>query len=137
MWPATLEACIPQLLGILPPKKELMEYLGAFQSRAQSCSFPHVPEEITSTEIERFLADAQNNAEMFPDMLALLFAALAQGSQNGVFDKSGGKWEAGAMEAQQQKVGDVYSKSYPPNSMSNAYSTQLPPLCKPSVWPLS
>ncbi|OCL14757.1 hypothetical protein AOQ84DRAFT_371003, partial [Glonium stellatum] len=107
MWPAYPQACIPALLKCLPPRDELLSYLETFQCRAQSCSFPHVPDEITATEIERFLSDAQKNAEMFPDMLALLFAALAQGSQNGVFDKCGGKWVEGAMEAESKK-GDVY-----------------------------
>lgn len=108
MWPAVPQVCIPALLQCLPPKDELLGYLDAFQNRAQSCSFPHVPDEITKIEIERFLKDARENAEMFPDMLALLFAALAQGSQSGVYDKYGEKWVEGAME-KEQRNGDVYS----------------------------
>ncbi|KAF2488279.1 hypothetical protein BU16DRAFT_419951, partial [Lophium mytilinum] len=99
---------IPALLRCLPPKEDLFRYLDAFQHRAQSCSFPHVPDEITTTEIERFLSDVQTNAEMFPDMLALIFAALALGSQNGVYDKCNGKWVEGAMETEQKKFGDIY-----------------------------
>ena len=95
------------LLTCLPPKEELLGYLDSFQRRAQSCSFPHVPEEITNREIDRFLADAENNAFRHPDMLALIFAALAQGLQNGVYDQSGGEWIAGAMEAEAWK-GDLY-----------------------------
>ena len=68
-----------------------------------------MPDEITAIKVERFLSNSQKNAETFPDMLALLFAALAQGSQNGVFDKCGGKWVEGAMEAEAKK-GDVYGK---------------------------
>ena len=109
MWPAYPQACIPALLNCLPPRDELLGYLETFQCRAQSYSFPHMPDEITAIKVERFLSDSQKNAETFPDMLALLFAALAQGSQNGVFDKCGGKWVEGAMEAESKK-GDVYSK---------------------------
>ena len=42
-------------------------------------------------------------------MLALLFATLAQGLQDGVFDKFGGKWVVGSVE-QESKKGDVYSQ---------------------------
>ncbi len=108
LWPANGGAV--SLLKCLPPKEELLAYMDAFQRRAQSCSFPHVPEEITSREIERFLADAEGNAFKYPDMLALIFAALAQGLQNGVYDRCGQQWLAGAMEAEASK-GDVYSRS--------------------------
>lgn len=110
MWPAYPQACIPALLDCLPPQEELLGYLDAFQKRAQNCSFPYTPDEITRKEIERFLFDSTKNAEMFPDMLALIFAALARGAQCGVFDKSGGKWVEGAMAAECSK-GNVYSKS--------------------------
>ena len=43
-------------------------------------------------------------------MLALLFATLAQGLQDGVYDKYGEKWVAGGVETESKK-GDVYSKS--------------------------
>ena len=95
------------LLDCLPPRDEMLRYLDAFQLRAQSCSFPHVPEEITTKEIDRFLANAEDNAFRHPDMLALIFAALAQGLQTGVFDRSGGDWVEGAMEAEAWK-GDLY-----------------------------
>jgi hypothetical protein len=36
-------------------------------------------------------------------MLALIFAAPAQGLQNGVFDRYGGQWVAGAMEEELRK----------------------------------
>ncbi|KAF2186433.1 hypothetical protein K469DRAFT_726026 [Zopfia rhizophila CBS 207.26] len=108
MWPANLEDSIPGLLNYVPQRNELLSYLDAFQKRVQTCSFPHTPNEITKSEIERFLSDAKNNAQMFPDMLALLFAALALGSQHSVWDKCGGKWERGSMEDELKK-GDVYN----------------------------
>jgi len=42
-------------------------------------------------------------------MLALVFCTLAQGLQNGVYDKYGERWVAGAVETESKK-GDVWSK---------------------------
>jgi hypothetical protein len=61
--------------------------------------------------VERFLLNTKENAAKHPAMLALIFAALAQGLQNGVYDKCGGKWVAGAMQAETWK-GDMYSMSF-------------------------
>lgn len=98
------------LLKLLPPQQDLFFYLDVFQRRAQACSFPHVPDECTSNEVRRFLENVEHNAALHPDMLALLFATLAQGLQDGVYDKDGGKWIAGSVEAESKK-GDVYSES--------------------------
>lgn len=98
------------LLNVLPADEEIFCYLEAFQRRAQSCSFPHTPEECTVAEVKRFLSNKEHNAFIHPDMLALLFAALAQGLQNGVYDQYGGQWVEGAMETELLKA-DVYSKS--------------------------
>ena len=98
------------LLPILPSDEDLIDYLEAFQRRAQSCSFPHTPEEITVVEVKRYLANKKSNAASSPDMLALLFATLAQGLQNGVYDRYGGQWVEGAMAAELSK-GDIYSTS--------------------------
>jgi hypothetical protein len=95
------------LIKTLPPKDEVMTYLGAFDNRAQTCSFPHVPNEITVKEFEEFLSNTTQNAWRNPDMLALLFATLAQGAQAGAFDKHG-EWVTGAME-EETKKGDVFS----------------------------
>lgn len=140
MWLAALE-CIPALLGCLPPQQELFGYLDAFQTRVQTCSFPHTPEEITRKEVEHFLADAKN-AEVYPDRLALIFAALALGAQAGVFDKHGGRWVEDAMAAECSKA-DVYSESSSTLWMycirRSPYTddpTKLLRQCKPSVWPL-
>lgn len=109
VFPATPEECIPQLLQCLPQRGELFERLGAFENRVNVCSFPHVPFEITKSEIESFLNDARKNAQMCPDMLALLFAAIALGGQHSIWDRSGGQWEADAMHREVAR-GDVYSK---------------------------
>lgn len=83
------------LYHVLPSRDEIFEILDLFQRRAQSCSFPHTPEEVTRNEVERFLADGESNAQKYPDMLALLFATLATGLQMGEYDRCGGQWVAG------------------------------------------
>lgn len=56
------------------------------------------------------MADAEANAERFPDMLALIFATLATGMQMGVHDKHG-DWLPGAVE-QTRKTSDVYGECH-------------------------
>lgn len=109
------------LVKLLPSEADLFFYLDAFQRRAQSCSFPHLPEECTSNEVRRFLDNVEHNAALHPDMLALLFATLAQGLQNGVYDKYDGKWIPGTVEAELKK-GDVYSKYQIPKRDANLLS---------------
>lgn len=109
LFPATPEECIPQLLDILPSRKELQEYLIAFEKRVYVCAFPHLPVELTKTEIDRFLADPERNARWCPEMLALIFAAIALGAQHSVWDKCGGTWKAESVDAEAQR-GNVYSE---------------------------
>lgn len=87
----------------------MLFYLGAFQRRGQTCSFPYLPDEVTEHEVHRFLSGVKENAEQHPEVLALLFATLAQGIQNGVYDKYGGAWHAGMMESE-CKMGNAFSK---------------------------
>ncbi|KAI4165965.1 MAG: hypothetical protein LQ342_000396 [Letrouitia transgressa] len=99
---------ITTLLNLLPKDQEdIFSYLSAFQRRAQACSFPHIPDECTELEVQRFLSNRKQNAEQHPDMLALLFATLAQGLQNGVYDKFGGDWHAGAVVSE-SRLGDAF-----------------------------
>lgn len=107
MWGA--QDTLTALVACLPPREELFDVLESFQKRGQCCSFPHVPDEVTKKEVERFLSDVQGNAQKFPDMLALVFATLATGMQMGVWDRSGGSWVKGERE-NATKVSDVYSK---------------------------
>lgn len=109
VWAATDDTS--SLLSVLPSEEDIFSYLESFQRRAQSCFFPLMPEECTQGEIKRFLEDIEHNAAMNPDMFALLFATLAQGLQNGVYDRCGERWIAGAMEAEAQR-GDVFSESF-------------------------
>ena len=99
----------PMPVHCLPPRDELFSFLDAFQARAQSCSFPHVPDEMMPKEVERFLTNPEENAVRHPAMLGLIFATLAQGVQLGVYDRCGGRWIEGAMEAEAWK-GDMYSE---------------------------
>lgn len=98
-----------ELLRILPERTELLTCLDMFQRRAQSCSFPHAPEEATRKEVERFLDDAEYNAEKVPDMLALIFVTLATGMQMGQYDRNGGKWDKESSEKIRGQ-GDVFCK---------------------------
>ena len=109
LFPATPEECIPQLLDILPTRKDLMEYLNAFEKRVYVCEFPLLPVELTKHEIDRFLVDPETNAQMCPDMLALIFAAIALSGQHSVWDKSGIQWKAGLVDAEAQR-GNVYGQ---------------------------
>ncbi|KAF2124535.1 hypothetical protein P153DRAFT_326836 [Dothidotthia symphoricarpi CBS 119687] len=107
LFSATPDQCIPQLLKILPADEHLLEYLDAFERRITVCSFPQVSIEITKSEVERFLSDRRKNAAMCPDMLALLFAAMALGAQHSVWDRGGGQWNANIIDEETQK-GNVY-----------------------------
>lgn len=97
------------LVKLLPSNAEIHGYLTSFQRRAQSCSFPHLPDECTEAGIQRFLSNVEHNAAVNPNMLALLFTTLAQGLQDGVYDRNGEKWIAGSVGVESQK-GDVYSR---------------------------
>ena len=98
-----------KLLELLPDRDVLFVHLDMFQRRAQSCSFPHTPDEVTKKEVERFLADREGNAVRNPDMLALIFATLATGLQMGQYDRSGRKWLKVDIE-RAKKDGDAFSK---------------------------
>lgn len=104
------DECIPQLLQCLPATDELLEYLSFHEKRVHLCAFPHVPMEISRSEVERFLCDPMKNAQLCPDMLALIFAALALGTQYSSWDRSGCRWEAHRMKEELRK-GNVYSQS--------------------------
>lgn len=124
---ATPEECIPQLLNILPCHREIMEYLAAFEKRVYVCAFPHLPVELSKIEIERFLADPARNARLCPDMLALIFAAIALGAQHSVWDKAGEQWRAELIDAESQR-GNVYSEfilSCVPYASNGAHSRGL------------
>lgn len=117
MFSWSLEECVPQLVGLLPARDELFGYLESFQRRAYVCFFPHIPPEITASEVDRFLSDREKNTEKCPDMLALLFAALALGWQHSIWDKARGEWEADTTK--EARGGDVFSEPFAP---SNSFS---------------
>ncbi|KAH9862803.1 hypothetical protein J1614_010896 [Plenodomus biglobosus] len=111
LFKANPDECIPQLLSCLPAENgELSSYLDSFDNHVNLWSYPQVPVEINRNEIERFLSQARRNAQVCPDMLALLFAAIALGAQHSIWDKSGGQWDPEVMRKETGK-GDVYSKS--------------------------
>jgi hypothetical protein len=99
------------LIEMLPAEPELQQILDLFQKRAQSCSFPHTPEDLTKKEISRFLSDAETNAQKHPDMLALIFITLATGLQMGEWDRNGGEWIEGPASTRTAKQADIYRQS--------------------------
>lgn len=113
IFPAAPEECVPKLISLLPKKDELFTCLQSFEARVNLSSFPHVPFEITRSEMERFLSDVDRNASVCPDMLALLFAALALGGQHSVWEKAGRQWKTNAVLSELKK-GDVFSVSTSP-----------------------
>lgn len=125
-----------QLWTLLPDRKELFACLDLFHSKAQSCSFPHVPDEVTKREVERFLNDPEN-AHNYPDMLALIFATIATGLQMGQYDRNGGQWKKESVETTRAKC-DVFSEI---SSYRLLYArltvTQSQQACRPSATRLS
>ena len=62
---------------------------------------------MNEAEVTHFLQNLEQNASNRPDQLALLFATLALGLHDGVFDKLGEKWAPSSMEMETRK-GDIY-----------------------------
>jgi hypothetical protein len=67
------------------------------------------PDEEIFQHLEHFHADRKNNAEKAPDMLGLIFAALAVGMQIGVFDQNGCQWHQPSMAISHSK-GEAWRK---------------------------
>lgn len=100
---------IAGLVAILPDSDVLFSCLDSFQRRAQSCSFPHTPDEVTRKEVQRFLEHKENNAQRHPDMLALVFATVATGMQMGQYDRSGNCWKREDLE-RTRRTSDAFSE---------------------------
>lgn len=92
----------------IPLEGVISSCLQSCQDRAQAFSFPHVSASCTPAVVKGFLDNIEHNAQTEPDMLALLFATLAHGMQNGVYDRCGQTWIAGAVE-NSYRQGDVWS----------------------------
>ena len=106
------------LYSCLQPWESSSGYLDTYVALAESRTWPHFAQEITRKEVERFLVNFEQNAVAYPDMLALIFAALATGLQLGVHERHGGRWLAGAVEAERTE-GDMFSKPayrFPPSA---------------------
>ncbi|RMZ68569.1 fungal specific transcription factor [Pyrenophora seminiperda CCB06] len=102
---ASLEDCIPQLLGCLPRNSDMSQYLSVFEK--QVCA--QMPVELTRSEIERFLSDAEENSKRCPTMLGLLLVVIALGAQHSVWGRNSDSWDADLMKAE-TRAGDVYSE---------------------------
>jgi hypothetical protein len=106
LWPAMSRT--EGLLQCLPSFEQLHGYLDSFSQKAQGFAFPYVPADLTRKEVEHFLENAQENAEEVPDLLALIFAALALGVQLGTF-RNQKEARADASQACSRK-GEIFCK---------------------------
>jgi hypothetical protein len=86
-----LPGCILALVACLPKQEDILECFTGFDDRVNVSSLPYVPFEVRRYEVERFLSDTERNANMRPDMLALLFAAMAFAGQQMLWDRCNGK----------------------------------------------
>jgi len=110
LWPAMSRT--QGLLQCLPPRDELYHYLESFSTKARGFAFPYVPEDLSQKEVERFLENAEENADKVPDLLALIFAALALGVQLSMFED---RQEGGAGVSQNSsRKGEIFCKSRAP-----------------------
>lgn len=107
LWPAMSRT--QGLLQCLPPRDELYHYLESFSAKARGFAFPYVPEDLSQKEVERFLENAEENADKVPDLLALIFAALALGVQLDMFEN---RQEAGTgVSPNSSRKGEIFCKS--------------------------
>jgi hypothetical protein len=100
------------LIDLLPNSKDFSTFLSAFEYHAPLYYFPYLPEACHRKEVQQFLSNIEHNSLLHPDVLAVLFAALAQGVQSGLYDRWCGKWVPGAMQTEIKK-GDVFSRLKP------------------------
>jgi hypothetical protein len=106
LWPAMSRT--QGLLQCLPSRDELYHYLDVFSQKARGFAFPYVPDDLAQKEVERFLENAEENAEKVPDLLALIFAALALGVQ---LDTFGSRKEAETSTPQNgSRKGEIFCK---------------------------
>lgn len=70
----------------------------------------YLSDAVTKEEVEKFLDDLDRNAEKAPDMLGLIFAMIAIGTQLDLFPRSGYRRITGAVE-EDRKVSDCYRKA--------------------------
>lgn len=65
------------LTKLLPEEQELFASLRSLREIARSFAVPQPPDKMRDKEVQHFLSDVEHNTTRAPDMLALLFAALA------------------------------------------------------------
>ena len=108
MWTST--TWVRGLYECLQPWQETVSYLDTYAARAELFPWPHLAQDVNKEVVERFVANFEHNATSFPDMLALIFAALATGLQRGIQDRSGQEWIPKAVESQSFK-GDIFGET--------------------------
>lgn len=75
------------LTRLLPSKDDIIRSLDVFHGILQTLAIPQIPDRTRATEVEDFLSAIGHNATKEPAMLALLLAALALVSQEGMDGK--------------------------------------------------
>lgn len=114
LWPAMSRT--QGLLQCLPPRDQLYGYLESFGQKVQGFAFPYVPEELTQKEVEHFLENAEENADKVPDLLALIFAALALSVQLETFE------DAQETQEPHSRKGEIFCKWSTPDRTPFFYS---------------
>lgn len=99
------------LTSLLPAKKDIFGSLEVFHSIAQSFAVPQTPDKTRTKEMQHFLSDVERNATKAPDMLALLFAALALALHMSVFGRRR-NWSSAKIKAAFTR-GECYSTCHP------------------------
>jgi len=99
------------LTWLLPSRDEIIDCLNTFQHITQEFAVPYTPDSLARPNVEQFLDNAEYNATKAPDMLALLFAALALVLQAIPINRN---HQCAKIAAQARCIrGDCYSKLLP------------------------
>lgn len=121
LWQAT--TATQDLVQLLESHENLLSYLDTFADKAVGFAFPFLPENLSRREVEHFLQDREQNGVMYPDLLALIFAASALGIQMG-----GGDSDMGEQEDRSRR-GDVFSECLGPRRELRTHADYLS-LCR-------
>ena len=101
---------VSALVKILPEANEILACYRFFCGRSQGSSIPILAAEHSQLDLNRILPNVEQYVEQQEEVLAFLFAILAQEVQHGLYDRCNRKWVPGAMEDNLKK-GDIYGKS--------------------------
>lgn len=107
----TPDSWVDGLRRCFDPWDETAASLDALSARAETSPWPHLPRGVNRVEVGHFLNDFEHNATSYPDMLALILAALAIGTQKLGYGVNERPLGTGDMESTNPK-GDLFSESH-------------------------